>query len=44
VQHGDAEADVLAYMNFPAQHRAKLHSTNSLERVLLHSCVIAWAG
>jgi len=24
----DAEADVLAYMSFPAQHRAKLHSTN----------------
>src|ERR1700694_5256670 len=23
-----AEADVLAYMGFPAQHRAKLHSTN----------------
>jgi len=29
----DAEADVLAYMSFPAQHRAKLHSTNPLERV-----------
>ncbi len=28
-----AEADVLAYMSFPAQHRAKLHSTNPLERV-----------
>jgi putative transposase len=28
----DAEADVLAYMSFPAQHRAKLHSTNPLER------------
>ena len=28
----DAEADVLAYMGFPAQHRAKLHSTNPLER------------
>ena len=24
---------VLAYMGFPAQHRAKLHSTNSLERL-----------
>jgi hypothetical protein len=23
----DAEADVLAYMTFPSQHRAKLHST-----------------
>src|SRR5437016_2912378 len=29
----DAEADVLAYMDFPAQHRAKLHSTNPLERL-----------
>ncbi|MBW7057971.1 IS256 family transposase, partial [Paracoccus bogoriensis] len=29
----EAEADVLAYMSFPAQHRAKLHSTNPLERV-----------
>ncbi len=28
-----AEADVLAYMTFPSQHRAKLHSTNPLERV-----------
>ena len=29
----EAEADVLAYMGFPAQHRAKLHSTNPLERL-----------
>jgi len=29
----DAEADVLAYMSFPAQHRAKLRSTNPLERL-----------
>jgi len=29
----DAEADVLAYMTFPASHRTKLHSTNPLERV-----------
>ena len=28
----EAEADVLAYMDFPAQHRVKLHSTNPLER------------
>ena len=28
-----AEADVLAYMNFPVQHRPKLHSTNPLERL-----------
>ena len=29
----EAEADVLAYMTFPAGHRTKLHSTNPLERV-----------
>jgi transposase-like protein len=29
----DAEADVLAHMDFPAAHRTKLHSTNSLERL-----------
>ena len=29
----DAEADALAYMDFPAAHRAKLHSTNPLERL-----------
>ncbi|MDB6181707.1 IS256 family transposase [Paracoccus fistulariae] len=28
-----AEEDVLAYMTFPAQHRAKLHSTNPIERL-----------
>ena len=28
-----AEPDVLAYMSFPSQHRAKLHSTNPLERL-----------
>ncbi len=28
-----AEADVLAYMTFPAAHRTKLHSANPLERV-----------
>jgi transposase-like protein len=28
-----AEEDVLAYMSFPAAHRAKLHSTNSIERL-----------
>jgi len=27
----DAEPDVLAYMSFPTQHRAKLHSANKLE-------------
>jgi putative transposase len=29
----EAEADVLAYMTFPPQHRTKLHSTNPIERV-----------
>ena len=29
----EAEPDVLAYMTFPAQHRAKLHSTHPLERL-----------
>ncbi len=28
----EAETDVLAYMSFPPQHRAKLHSTNPIER------------
>jgi putative transposase len=29
----ESEHDVLAYMDFPAQHRTKLHSTNPLERL-----------
>lgn len=29
----DAEHDVLAYMSFPRQHWAKLHSTNPIERL-----------
>ena len=29
----NAETDVLAYMTFPAAHRAKLHSTNPLGRL-----------
>ena len=29
----DSEADVLAHMDFPAQHRTKLHSTNPIERL-----------
>jgi putative transposase len=28
-----AEEDVLAYMTFPTAHRAKLHSTNPIERL-----------
>jgi transposase-like protein len=29
----EAENDVLAYLDFPAAHRSKLHSTNGLERL-----------
>jgi len=29
----DAEADVLAYMEFPKDHRSKIYSTNPLERL-----------
>jgi putative transposase len=29
----EAETDVLAYMGFPVPHRAKLHSTNPIERL-----------
>ena len=29
----ESEHEVLGYMAFPAQHRAKLHSTNPLERL-----------
>jgi putative transposase len=29
----EAEPDVLAYMSFPKEHRAKLHSTNPIERL-----------
>ena len=29
----EAEADVLAYMDFPAAHRSKIHSTNPIERL-----------
>jgi putative transposase len=29
----DAEPDVLAYMTFPKEHLAKLHSTNPIERL-----------
>jgi putative transposase len=29
----DSEVDVLAHMDFPTQHRSKIHSTNPLERL-----------
>ena len=28
----DAEPDVLAYMTFPKEHRAKLHSTDDIDK------------
>jgi hypothetical protein len=35
--NGESEADVLAYMSFPAQHRAKLHSTDDIDKLFLRS-------
>ncbi len=32
-RYGNGGWSVLAYMEFPATHRAKLHSTNPLERL-----------
>ena len=29
----DSEIDVLAHLDFPVQHRTRIHSTNSLERL-----------
>jgi transposase-like protein len=29
----ESETDVLSYLDFPEQHRSKLHSTNPLERL-----------
>lgn len=29
----DSETDVLAHLDFPSQHRTRIHSTNSLERL-----------
>ena len=29
----ESEHDVLVHLSFPAQHRAKLHSTHPLERL-----------
>ena len=29
----ESETDVLAHMDFPVQHRSKVHSTNPIERV-----------
>jgi putative transposase len=30
---GEVEVDVVAYMDFPKDHRPKLHSTNPIERL-----------
>jgi putative transposase len=29
----NSEADVLTYLDFPVQHRTKIHSTNPIERL-----------
>jgi hypothetical protein len=39
----ESEHDVLAYMGFPAQHRAKLHSTDVLDKGLF-AAVLGWPG
>ena len=33
IDRSQNEEDVIAYMTFPQQHRAKLHSTNPIERL-----------
>jgi putative transposase len=39
----DAETDMLAYMGFPAQHRAKLHSTDEIDK-LFRRDLLSWVG
>jgi len=34
----DAEPDVLAYMTFPKEHRAKLHSTDKIDKLPASEC------
>ena len=36
----EAEADVLAYMTFPKEHRAKLHSTNPIGEIKRRTDVV----
>jgi hypothetical protein len=31
LRHDDSETDVLSYLDFPEQHRSKLHCTNPLD-------------
>ncbi|TCU25854.1 hypothetical protein EV129_1395, partial [Rhizobium azibense] len=33
-----AEEDVLAYMTFPKEHRAKLHSTDEIDKPFPSDC------
>ena len=37
----EAETDVLAYMSFPPQHRAKLHSTDEIDNLFYTGCDIS---
>jgi len=40
-----AEPDVLAYMTSPKEHRAKLHSTDDIDKRFFSSCAIfSWHG
>ena len=40
----NAEHDVLAHMSFPKKHRAKLHSTNPIERLNVHTWPLLDSG
>ena len=41
----EAEPDVLAYMTFPREHRAKLHSTDDIDkRFFKSSAIFSWHG
>ena len=39
----EAEEDVLAYMSFPKEHRAKLHSTDEIDKSFVLE-VVCWCG
>ena len=38
----DAEADVLAFMSFPAQHRAQLCSTDEIDKLFRRDLLFLW--
>ena len=41
----DAEHDVLAYMSFPKEHRAKLHSTDEIDKTFVaFAAILSWCG